>query len=226
MAAQEAVSSKVDVRVGLELGGKDPAYIRPDVDVEWAAEEIVDGAIFNSGQSCCSLERVYVHESIHDAFVTAVQGVLRSYRLGDPFDEKTQIGPVISKQAVEAIQAHVKDAIEKGAVDSSPSNASFQSPPEAGNYVAPTLLTNVTHDMKVMREETFGPIIPVMKVKDDREAVRLMNDSDFGLTASIWTKDVDQGHKLADEVEAGTCFINRCDYPSPVSVEMHDVFFG
>ncbi|KAI9757594.1 MAG: hypothetical protein M4579_003407 [Chaenotheca gracillima] len=214
LSVQSAASDRV-VPVGLELGGKDPAYIRADVDVKWAAEEIVDGAVFNSGQSCCSLERVYVDAKIHDDFVAAVQDVLKGYKLGDPFDKSTHVGPVISKRAVETIKAHVSDALEKGAKDSTPENASFASPPADGNYVKPTLLTGVNHDMVVMRDETFGPVIPVMKVKNDAEAISLMNDSEFGLTASIWTKDVAKGEQLADDVEAGTVFVNRCDYPSP-----------
>jgi acyl-CoA reductase-like NAD-dependent aldehyde dehydrogenase len=221
LAVQDAANDRVAVRVGLELGGKDPAYIRSDVDVKWAAEEIVDGAVFNSGQSCCSVERVYVDEKIHDEFVSALQDVLKGYKLGDPFDSKTHVGPVVSKRSAETIQSHIKDAIEKGAKDSTPDNDSFKSPPADGNYVAPTLLTGVNHDMAVMTEETFGPVIPVMKVKDDAEAVKLMNDSQFGLTASIWTKDVAKGHELIDDVEAGTVFVNRCDYPAPVSSFAH-----
>jgi acyl-CoA reductase-like NAD-dependent aldehyde dehydrogenase len=213
LAVQSAANDRVPLRIGLELGGKDPAYIRADVDVKWAAEEIVDGSIFNSGQSCCSVERVYVDEKIHDEFVSAVQDVLKGYKLG----KNTNIGPVVSKRSVETIQAHIKDALEKGAKDTTPDNDTFKNPPADGNYVAPTLLTGVTHDMAVMTEETFGPVIPVMKVKDDAEAIKLMNDSNFGLTASIWTKDVSRGHELIDDVEAGTVFVNRCDYPAPVS---------
>ena len=217
LAVQSAAKDRVPVRVGLELGGKDPAYIRKDVDVKWAAEEIVDGAIFNSGQSCCSLERIYVDASIHDDFVAAVREVLKGYKLGDPFDSNTHVGPVVSKRAVETIRSHIKDALDKGAIDATPENESFRSPPPDGNYVAPTLLTNVSHAMTVMKDETFGPVIPVMKVRDDEEAISLMNDSEFGLTASIWTKDINRGNQLADDIEAGTVFVNRCDYPSPVS---------
>ncbi|KAF1348603.1 Aldehyde/histidinol dehydrogenase [Delphinella strobiligena] len=215
LAVAKAASESVSTRVGLELGGKDPAYIRSDVDVAWAAEEIVDGAVFNSGQSCCSVERVYVDEKIHDEFVKELQKVLSNYKLGDPFDKTTHVGPVVSKRSVETIKSHVKDAISKGAEDATPKNATFEAPPADGNYVAPVLLTGVTHEMIVMTEETFGPIIPVMKVKSDDEAIKLMNDSQFGLTASIWTKDVAKGHELADDVEAGTVFVNRCDFPSP-----------
>ena len=214
LAVQRAAAGRL-VRVGLELGGKDPAYVRPDVDVKWAAAEIVDGAVFNSGQSCCSIERVYVHADIHDAFVAAVQEVLKGYKLGDPRDPSTQVGPVVSRRAQETIRAHIKDALAKGAKDATPANASFDNPPAEGNYVKPTLLTDVTHAMLVATEETFGPVIPVLKVHDDDEAVDGMNDSTFGLTASIWTKDVDFGQYLAEHVEAGTVFVNRCDFPSP-----------
>ena len=218
LAVQKAASERVAVRVGLELGGKDPAYIREDVNLNSVAAEIVDGAVFNSGQSCCSVERVYVHEKIHDSFVSAIQDVLRTYKLGDPTKEDTNVGPVISKEAKAKIERHVEDALKKGARDSTPENESFTSLPAVGNYVVPTLLVDVNHTMQIMTEETFGPVIPVMKVKDDAEAIAKMNDSCFGLTASIWTKDVEKGTVLLDEVEAGTVFVNRCDYPSPVSI--------
>lgn len=217
LAVQRAASDRVSVKVGLELGGKDPAYIRSDVDVAWAAEEIVDGAVFNSGQSCCSIERVYVDEKIYDDFVANLQKVLSGYKLGDPFDKSTHVGPVVSKRSAETIREHIQDALNKGAKNATPENETFKNPPADGNYVAPTLLVDVDHTMTVMTEETFGPIIPVQKVKNDDEAIRLMNDSQFGLTASIWTKDTEKGHALADDVEAGTVFVNRCDYPSPVS---------
>lgn len=223
LAVQSAGSDRVPVRVGLELGGKDPAYVREDVDIPWAANEIVDGAIFNSGQSCCAIERVYVKDSIYDQFIAAVQDVLKGYKLGDPSDKSTNIGPVISKRSAETIRSHVKDAIDKGAKDATPENESFKSPPPDGNYVAPTLLTDVNHDMLIMTEETFGPVIPVMRVKDDKEAVSLMNDSKFGLTASVWSKDVEKGHELIDDIEAGTVFVNRADFPAPVCVPTRHV---
>lgn len=216
LQVQRAAAGRV-VPVALELGGKDPAYIRDDVDVKWAAAEIVDGAIFNSGQSCCSVERVYVAESIHDDFVAAVRNVLKGYKLGDPFDPSTNIGPVVSSKSVDTIRKHIEDAINKGAQDVTPENESFTNPPPDGKYVKPTLLTDVSHDMMVMDDETFGPVIPVMRVGNDDEAIRMMNDSEFGLTASIWTKDVAKGEELAEQIEAGTVFVNRCDYPSPVS---------
>ncbi|KAJ4514929.1 hypothetical protein HRR83_005997 [Exophiala dermatitidis] len=218
LAIQQIASSRVSCSVGLELGGKDPAYVRGDVDPAWAAEEIVDGAIFNSGQSCCAIERVYVDAAVHDAFVAEVKKVLANYKLGDPMDKSTQIGPVVSKRSKEAILQQIADAKAKGAVDATPQNASFEKASSLeGNFVAPVLLTNVDHSMSVMQDETFGPVIPVMKVKEggDDEAVALMNDSQFGLTASIWTKDVERGEQLARRVEAGTVFVNRADYPSP-----------
>ncbi|OJD13873.1 hypothetical protein AJ78_05720 [Emergomyces pasteurianus Ep9510] len=214
LAVQKAAADRI-VNVGLELGGNDPAYVRSDVNLTWAAEEIVDGAIFNSGQSCCAIERVYVHEAIYDDFIKEAQKVLSNYRVGDPFDEKTQIGPVISKRAKETILAQIEDAVQKGAVDETPSNPTFDNLPPAGNFVKPTLLTGVNHEMQVMTEETFGPVIPVTKVKDDNEAIRLMNQSDLGLTASVWTKDLSKAEELIEQIEAGTVFVNRADYPSP-----------
>jgi acyl-CoA reductase-like NAD-dependent aldehyde dehydrogenase len=224
LQVQAAAADRV-VNVGLELGGKDPAYIRGDVDVGWAAEEIVDGSVFNSGQSCCAVERVYVHESVYEEFVEKVKGVLKGYKVGDPFDKNTNLGPVISKRAKETIESHIVDAVEKGAKDDTPENESFVDMPADGNFVKPTLLTGVSHEMTVMTEETFGPVIAVMKVKDDKEAIKCMNDSEFGLTASIWTKDVEKGEQLAEDVEAGTVFVNRCDFPSPVSALVRMVVF-
>ncbi|KAJ5479563.1 hypothetical protein N7530_005072 [Penicillium desertorum] len=214
LAVQKAASDRI-VNVGLELGGKDPAYVRDDVDLAWAAEEVVDGAIFNSGQSCCAIERVYVHEKVYDGFITEVKKVLSNYRVGEPSDPKTQIGPVVSKHAKEAILAQIEDAVQKGAKNETPANETFENFPPNGNYVRPTLLTGTNHDMAVMKDETFGPVIPVMKVSGDDEAVRLMNDSNFGLTASVWSKDVAAAEQLVERVEAGTVFVNRSDFPSP-----------
>ena len=213
-AIQQIASSRF-IYVGLELGGKDPAYIRPDVDPAWAAEEIVDGSIFNSGQSCCALERIYVHKDIYEPFLSEVKKILANYKLGDPMDKTTHIGPVVSARSKETILQQIEDAKAGGAKDVTPENATFSSPPPDGNYVAPTLLTGVNHTMSVMKDETFGPVIPLMKVDSDEQAIKLMNDSDFGLTASIWTKDVKLGEELSTQVEAGTVFVNRADYPSP-----------
>jgi len=215
LAVQQAASGRIDCRIGLELGGNDPAYVRPDVDLNWVAEEIVDGAIFNSGQSCCALERIYVHQDIHDDFVAAMQKVLSKYKLGDPMDKTTHLGPVISRAAAARIRKQIEDAIKGGAIDATPPNDSFTSPPAEGNYIPPTLLLHCRADMPIMQSETFGPVIPVQAVASDEEAIRFMNASDLGLTASIWTADTAKGHELAGEVEAGTVFVNRAEYPSP-----------
>ncbi|ETS76932.1 hypothetical protein PFICI_10806 [Pestalotiopsis fici W106-1] len=214
LAIRETAASRC-IPVNLELGGNDPAYVRPDADVKYVAAQLVDGAVFNAGQSCCAVERIYVHTDVHDAFIKELQDELKSYVLGDPMDPKTMVGPVVSRAAKQAIQAQIDDALAKGAVDSTPENTTFKSASPDGNYVAPCLLTNCTHEMMVMKEETFGPIIPVTRVASDDEAVDLMNDSDYGLTASIWTKDISRGEELQELLEAGTVFINRCDYPNP-----------
>lgn len=214
IAVQKAAADRI-VNVGLELGGKDPAYIRDDVDAKWVAEEIVDGAIFNSGQSCCSIERVYIASVIYDQVLVAIKDVLAGYKVGDPMDKSTNIGPVVSKRSKDAILSQIEAAVEMGAKDETPANSTFENMPTEGNYVKPTLLTGVTHEMQIMQEETFGPVVAVMKVSSDEEAIKLMNDSEFGLTASIWTKDATKGEILADSVEAGTVFVNRADYPSP-----------
>ncbi|KAG0637757.1 Aldehyde/histidinol dehydrogenase [Tuber brumale] len=214
IAVQKAAASRV-VPIGLELGGKDPAYVRPDVNLAWAAENIVDGAVFNSGQSCCSIERVYVHESVYDDFLKEVVKVLEGYKLGDPFDKSTQIGPVVSVKSAKTISEHIKDAEAKGAVNLTPKSVFAEGVRLGETFVRPELLAECNHSMRIMTEETFGPTIPVMKVSNDEEAVKLMNDSQFGLTASIWTKDTETGERLVERVEAGTVFVNRCDYPSP-----------
>ncbi|CAK41924.1 hypothetical protein CBS115989_3206 [Aspergillus niger] len=211
---REAVARRI-VPVNLELGGNDPAYVRPDADIPYVAAQLVDGAVFNSGQSCCAVERVYVHADVHDKFVEEVQKELATYKLGSPHDKSTTTGPVISQAALKNIQSHIDDALSKGAVNATPKNPTFENTPAEGNYQVPTVLTNVTHDMVVMREETFGPVMPIMKVSSDEEAVALMNDSDFGLTASVWTKDIAKGEDLIEQLDAGTVYINRCDYPSP-----------
>jgi acyl-CoA reductase-like NAD-dependent aldehyde dehydrogenase len=211
---RQATAGRI-VPLNLELGGNDPAYVRADADLAYTAGQVVDGAVFNSGQSCCAIERVYVHADVYDAFVAEVQKELANYKLGDPRDKATTTGPVISHQAVKNIQSHIDDALSRGAVDSTPKNPTFDSLPSEGSFIVPRVLTNVTHDMRVMREETFGPVIPIMKVSSDDEAIALMNDSDYGLTASVWTKDIQSGEELIERIEAGTVFINRCDYPSP-----------
>ncbi|KAH8722624.1 Aldehyde/histidinol dehydrogenase [Phaeosphaeriaceae sp. PMI808] len=203
------------IPLNLELGGNDPAYVRKDVDIKYVAAQLVDGAIFNSGQSCCSVERVYVHKDVHDILVAEMQEELKGYRMGDPFDPKTTVGPVVSQASMQLINSHVEDALSKGAIDVTPPNASFQKTYERGNYVSPRLLINADHTMLAMTEETFGPIIPVCKVSGDEDAISRMNHSQYGLTASVWTKNLEEGEKIIEQLEAGTVFINRCDYPNP-----------
>ncbi|RAL13717.1 Aldedh-domain-containing protein [Aspergillus homomorphus CBS 101889] len=211
---REATARRL-VPVNLELGGNDPAYVRPDADLASVAANVVDGAVFNSGQSCCAIERVYVHADVHDAFVEEVKKELAGYKVGDPHDKSTTTGPVISSLALKNIQSHITDALSKGAVNVTPANPTFDNLPQEGNFMAPTVLINANHDMQVMKHETFGPVLPIMKVSSDEEAVVLMNDSDYGLTASIWTRDIKKGEELIEDVEAGTVYLNRCDYPSP-----------
>lgn len=147
---------------------------------------------------------------------------MNRYKLGDPAATSTTVGPVISQAALNNIKAHVADALAKGAQDVTPANETFANPPAQGNYLAPVVLTGVNHEMEVMKEETFGPVMPIMKVSSDEEAVRLMNDSDYGLTASVWTKDIARGEELVEDIEAGTVYINRADYPSPVRLSLKD----
>jgi acyl-CoA reductase-like NAD-dependent aldehyde dehydrogenase len=210
----ERFASERFIGVGLELGGKDPAYVRADVKLEHAVENLVDGAFFNSGQSCCGIERIYVHESVYDAFVDGFVALTKEYRLGDPLDRSTNLGPVVRAGAATFVRGQIAEAVRDGAralVD--PKHFAADAPGTA--YLAPQVLVDVTHRMRVMTEESFGPVVGIMKVKGDDEAVRLMNDSEFGLTASIWTRDEQAALEIADRVDTGTVFMNRCDYLDP-----------
>jgi acyl-CoA reductase-like NAD-dependent aldehyde dehydrogenase len=198
----------------LELGGKDPAYVRPDADLAAAIEGLADGAFYNSGQSCCGVERIYVHESVWRPFLDGFAEAASSHRLGDPLDPETSLGPMASARGAAAVRAQVRQAIEAGAVAHVPARL-FDADSGGTPYLMPQVLTGVDHSMAVMREETFGPVAGLMKVAGDEEAVRLMNDSAYGLTASIWTRDTEAAGRLALRVEAGTVFANRCDYLDP-----------
>ena len=200
--------------VGLELGGKDPAYVRPDVDLAHAVENVVDGAYFNSGQCCCGIERVYVHADIYDKFVDGFADLTRTYVLGDPLDQATTLGPMAQPRLAATVRDHIGEALAKGAKALIDTKA-FARDKDGSTYVAPQALVNVDHSMKVMMDETFGPVVGIMKVKDDAEAIRLMNDSPYGLTASIWTKDMDAAERIGGQVETGTVYMNRCDYLDP-----------
>jgi acyl-CoA reductase-like NAD-dependent aldehyde dehydrogenase len=203
------------IGVGLELGGKDPAYVRADADLDYAVENTVDGAFFNSGQSCCGIERIYVHESLYKPFVDRFVDLTRTYVLGDPLDPRTTLGPMVKTAAADFVRGQVAAAVQAGAT-AHLDPKDFPRDEPGTPYMAPQVLTGVTHDMSVMTEESFGPVVGIMKVKSDEEAVRLMNDSAYGLTASIWTADLAAAEAIGGEIETGTVFMNRADYLDPM----------
>lgn len=217
--AMEQAAVERFVGVGLELGGKDPAYVRQDADLEYAIENLVDGSYFNSGQSCCGVERIYVHASLYDRFVEGFVELAKKYELGDPRHLTTTLGPMAKQSGADNVRAHIADAVAKGAkalIDPQHffgSNSSAQ--PGDGVYVPPQVLVNVDHDMLVMREETFGPVVGIMSVRSDDEAVHMMNDSPYGLTASVWAADEEAVVGLGQRLDTGTVFMNRCDYLDP-----------
>lgn len=198
----------------MELGGKDPAYVRPDCDLTYTVESLVDGSFFNSGQCCCAIERIYVHADIYDAFVAEFIKETKNYRLGNPLDPETTLGPMVKTKAAEFVRGQIAEAVTQGAI-AHIDTALFPQDKPGTPYLAPQVLTNVTHEMRVMTEETFGPVVGIMKVQSDEEAIHLMNDSDFGLSASIWTSDADAALNIGDQIETGTWFMNRCDYLDP-----------
>jgi acyl-CoA reductase-like NAD-dependent aldehyde dehydrogenase len=210
---QRAAASRF-IGTGLELGGKDPSYVRADADLPYAIGENVDGSFFNSGQSCCGIERIYVADSIFDAFVEGFVEATRTYVLGDPRDETTTIGPMVSTRAAAGVRAQIDQALAKGA-RALVSEADFAGSKAGTPYVGSTVLVDVDHSMDVMREESFGPVIGIMRVKTDDEAIALMNDSAYGLTASIWTADLALAESLGNRIQTGTVFANRCDYLDP-----------
>jgi acyl-CoA reductase-like NAD-dependent aldehyde dehydrogenase len=199
---------------GLELGGKDPAYVRADANLPHAIETLTDGAFFNAGQSCCGIKRIYVAAPCYDEFVAGVIDLSLRYKLGSPLDPQTSLGPVVRTSAADAVRAQVHDAVARGArqvID----QASFAASARGTPYLAPQVLVDVDHSMPIMREETFGPAVGIMKVTSDEEALRLMNDSEFGLTAAIFSADAERAETLGDALETGTVFLNRCDYLDP-----------
>ena len=199
--------------LGLELGGKDPGYVAEDAELDAAVETLIDGAMFNAGQCCCGIERIYVHESLYARFVESAVRIVSGYRLGDPLDPDTTLGPMAHARFARHVREQVAEAVERGAralVDP----RSFPAD-DGGAYLAPQVLVDVTHEMRVMREESFGPVVGIMPVADDEEAIRLMNDSDYGLTASIWTRDAERAARIGRRVATGTVYMNRCDYLDP-----------
>ena len=212
-SVQEAASHRF-LGLGLELGGKDPAYVRADADLAHAVENLADGAFFNSGQSCCAIERIYAHRDVYDRFVDGLVEVARGYRLDDPSDPETTLGPLARPAAADFVRAQIEEAVAAGARAHVDPKAFARDAPGTG-YLAPQVLTGVDHGMRTMTEETFGPAVGVMPVASDDEAVRLMNDSRYGLTAAIWTSDEEAAIRIGDRVETGTWFMNRCDYLDP-----------
>ena len=198
----------------LELGGKDPAYVRSDANLEQAIETLTDGAFFNAGQSCCGIKRIYVAASRYQDFVAGMVEVTRKYRLGSPLDAETTLGPMVRTAAAEAVRAQVRDAVRLGAKPLI-EEAWFAASAAGTPYLAPQVLVGVDHSMSIMREETFGPALGIMPVTSDEEALQLMNDSDFGLTAAIFSADTERAEQLGDALETGTVFLNRCDYLDP-----------
>lgn len=215
--AIERAAAGTFASLGLELGGKDPAYVREDADIAFAVENIGDGAFYNAGQCCCGIERVYVHEKHFDEVVEGLVAFASGYKLGNPLDEATTLGPMAQARFAAHVREQTAEALRKGAralVDP----ARFPQDREGTPYLMPQVLVDVDHQMSVMREESFGPVVGVMKVRSDEEALALMNDSPYGLTASIWTADEEAAIALGDRLETGTVFMNRCDYLDPALV--------
>ncbi|PZO82238.1 MAG: aldehyde dehydrogenase [Mesorhizobium amorphae] len=214
--AVEKAAAGTFMTLGLELGGKDPAYVLPDAKLDFAVANLVDGAFFNSGQCCCGIERVYVHEAVYDRFVEGFVAETKNYVVGNPLEEATTLGPMAHARFADLVREQKAEALRKGAV--AHVNMAVENDRAGSPYLAPEVLTNVNHQMSVMREESFGPIVGIMKVHDDEEAIALMNDSPYGLTASVWTGDTERAAAIGDRIETGTVFMNRCDYLDPALV--------
>ncbi|MBQ0715882.1 MAG: aldehyde dehydrogenase family protein [Sulfitobacter litoralis] len=209
--AMEVAAAGTFTPVATELGGKDPGYVRADADVDAAVDGLMDGAMFNAGQCCCGIERIYVHESLYDAFVEKAVAWVNALKLGNPLETDTDIGPMANVRFAKEVRAQISEAVGAGATALI---ETFEAD-DGGAYLTPQILTNVTHDMRVMRDESFGPVVGIMPVKDDAEAIALMNDCQFGLTAAIFTKDADAADAIGAQLETGTVFMNRCDYLDP-----------
>jgi acyl-CoA reductase-like NAD-dependent aldehyde dehydrogenase len=210
---QQAAAARF-VHLGLELGGKDPAYVRSDAKLEHAVENLVDGAYFNSGQSCCGIERIYVHQDVYEDFVEGFVELTKKYRLGNPLDPNVNLGPVVRTSAADLVRSHVHDAVAAGARALIAPGA-FAAEAAGTPYLGPQVLVDVTQAMRVMREESFGPVVGIAKVSNDDEAILFMNDSAFGLTAAVWTQDEGAALRIGDRLDTGTVFMNRCDYLDP-----------
>lgn len=209
--AMERAAAGTFTGVGTELGGKDPGYVMEDADLDAAVDTLIDGAMFNSGQCCCGIERIYVHESLFDTFVEKAVAIVRGYKLGNPLEAETTLGPMANVRFAAEVRAQISEAVAMGAT----AHIETFSEDDGGAYLTPQILTNVSHDMRVMRDESFGPVVGIMPVRSDAEATALMNDSEFGLTASLWTADIDRAARIGDALETGTVFMNRADYLDP-----------
>jgi acyl-CoA reductase-like NAD-dependent aldehyde dehydrogenase len=199
--------------LGLELGGKDPGYVMEDADLDAAVDTLIDGAMFNSGQCCCGIERIYVAAPLYQKFVDKAVAIVEGYKLGDPLEEATTLGPMAHRRFADEVRAQTSEAIAAGARSLIGSDRFKED--DGGAYLLPQILVDVDHSMRVMRDESFGPVVGIMKVENDDEAIRLMNDSDFGLTASLWTRDSHRAAALGRQIQTGTVFMNRCDYLDP-----------
>ncbi len=204
------------IDVGLELGGNDPAYVRADTDLRFAIENITDGGFFNSGQSCCAIERIYVHQDVYQPFVDGLVEQVSQYRSGNPLDPETTLGPMVRESLVDRVRKQIQQALKKGAQACIDDKAfAIDSEKQNRAFLAPQVLLNVDHTMSIMSEETFGPVVGIMKVSSDEQAIQLMNDSVYGLTASVWTRDQHAAIDIGKQVQTGTWFMNRCDYLDP-----------
>ena len=212
-AAIERAAAGTFTALGLELGGKDPGYVMNDADVEWAVDVLMDGAMYNAGQCCCGIERIYVHESRYDAFIEKAVDWVNALRLGNPLEQETTIGPMANRRFADEVRAQTAEAVRDGA--KALINPEHFPQDDGGTYLMPQLLTGVNHQMRVMRDESFGPVVGIMKVKNDDEALALMNDCQYGLTASLWTQDAERAARIGREIETGTVFMNRADYLDP-----------
>lgn len=212
-AVQAAAAGRF-IGMALELGGKDPAYVRQDADMQDAVENLVDGAMFNSGQCCCGIERIYVHKDVYNEFVDRAVALTSGYVLDDPTNPAATLGPMVRPAAAEFVREQIREAISHGAQPHL-READFPGSTRGSAYLAPQILTGVNHSMRLMMEETFGPVVGIMLVESDAQAVALMNDSPYGLTAAIWTQDHAAGAAIGEQLETGTCFVNRCDYLDP-----------
>ncbi|WP_367606960.1 aldehyde dehydrogenase family protein [Legionella sp. W05-934-2] len=202
------------IPICLELGGKDPAYVRADAKLDYAVATTMDGAFFNSGQSCCGIERIYVHRACFDEFIHQSKLLVNQYRLGPADDPSVTLGPMVSAQAADFVRKQIQEAIKSGATPLiDPTHFDHDKPGTA--YLAPQILVNINHQMRIMQEETFGPVVCVMAVDSDEEAIYLMNDSQYGLTASVFSEDIDAAVAIGEQVQTGTFFVNRCDYLDP-----------